>query len=256
MKAIILSLFSFFLAAIFTPQITHAQNKKVDQALNQLLDTKFMKKYIEMRNEAEKTVLDFKLVANQYDPADVKAVEQGYIATQREFDKVLIDLKADLTDPKKRKFVQKFPEMYGNGMESKLDDLGEVYAVNLVQPIRDATGNEIDGSPLLLLITELIGATSELVSKYINLKIQAKQFSDGYLQENLVEPYEFKDWDEIGSDTNNTGGYDDQYNQGTDYDQGTDYNNNNQGTDYNNGGTDTNNGGNSNDNSTNDDWDW
>ncbi len=247
MRAIILALFSFFLVATFTPQITHAQNKKVDQALNQLLDTKFMKKYIEMRNEAEKTVLDFKLVADQYDPADVKAVEQGYVTTQREFDRVLIDLKADLTDPKKRKFVQKFPEMYGNGMEGKLDDLSDVYAENLIQPIRDATGSEIDGSPLLLLITELIGATSELVSKYINLKIQAKQFSDGYLQENLVEPYEFKDWNEIGSDPNNTGGYDDQYNNGTDY---------NNDTDYNNGGTDNNNEGNSNDNSTNDDWDW
>lgn len=241
-------MFSLFLVATITPNTAYAQKKKVDEALNQFLDTKFMKKYIEMRNEAERTVSDFKQKSSLYEPADVKSVEQGYAATQREFDKVLLDIKQDLTDRKKRKFIEEFPEMYANNMSSQLDDLNDFYAENFQQRLRDATGDEIDGSPLLLLITELIGATSELVGKYVALKIQSKKFTDGYLQENLVEPYEFKDWDDIGSDQNsgdyNQGGYDQGgYDQGG-YDQGGYDNTDNTGSDQNNNNTDT------------DDWDW
>ncbi len=246
MRAIIFALFSLFFVATLTPNTAYAQNKKVDEALNQFLDTKFMKKYIEMRNEAEQTVLNFKQQASLYPPADVKTVEQGYARTQREFDKILLDIKQDLTDRKKRKFIEEFPEMYANNMSSQLDDLNDFYAENFQQPLRDVTGDQIDGSPLLLLITELIGATSELVGKYVALKIQSKKFTDGYLQENLVEPYEFKDWNDIGTNTDN-GGFDNGgFDQGGGFDnggfdQGT-------GTDQggNQGGTDTNT----------DDWDW
>ncbi|MGB1242266.1 MAG: hypothetical protein ACPG49_07085 [Chitinophagales bacterium] len=244
MRAVILAMFSLFLVATITPNTAYAQKKKVDEALNQFLDTKFMKKYIEMRNEAERTVADFKQKSSLYDLADVKSVEQGYAATQREFDKVLLDIKKDLTERKKRKFIEEFPEMYANNMSSQLDDLNDFYAENFQQRLRDATGDEVDGSPLLLLITELIGATSELVSKYVALKIQSKKFTDGYLQENLVEPYEFKDWDDIGSDTSNSGDYD----QGG-YDQGG----------YDQGGYDNTGGGDQNNNDTDtntDDWDW
>lgn len=242
MRAIIFALFSLFLVATLTPNTAYAQNKKVDEALNQFLDTKFMKKYIEMRNEAERTVANFKQQADLYSPADVKTVEQGYTLTQREFDKILFSVKQDLTDRKKRKFIEEFPEMYAQGMSSQLDDLNDFYAENFQQPLRDVTGNEIDGSPLVLLITELIGATSELVGKYVALKIQSKKFTDGYLEENLVEPYEFKDWDEIGTNTDQ-GGYDQGgYDQGG-YDQGGyDQGGNDQGGDQ--GGSDT------------DDWDW
>ncbi|MFK7906530.1 MAG: hypothetical protein AB8B69_15475 [Chitinophagales bacterium] len=251
MRAIIFALFSLFLVAAITPNSAYAQKKKVDEALNQFLDTDFMKKYIEMRNEAERTVIDFKQKADLYDPADVKTVEHGYDLTQREFDKVLYDIKKDLTDSKKRKFVQKFPEMYGNNMESKLDDLNDFYAENFQQPLRDVTGDEIDGSPLLLLITELIGATSQLVSKYLSLKVQSKQFTDGYLQENFVDPYEFKDWNEIGSDTNSTDPYNNtDPNNGYDTNSTDPYNN----TTPSNDGYDNNTNDNS--NSTNDDWDW
>lgn len=252
MRAIIFALFSLFLVAAITPNSAYAQKKKVDEALNQFLDTDFMKKYIEMRNEAERTVLDFKQKADLYEPADVKTVEQGYNLTQREFDKVLYDIKKDLTDSKKRKFVQKFPEMYGNNMESKLDDLNDFYAENFQQPLRDVTGDEIDGSPLLLLITELIGATSELVSKYLSLKVQSKQFTDGYLQENFVDPYEFKDWNDIGSDTSSDG-----YDQNsTDPYNNTDPNNGGYDDTYNNDNSGYDNNTNDNSNSTNDDWDW
>ncbi|MEZ4887670.1 MAG: hypothetical protein R3E32_23250 [Chitinophagales bacterium] len=253
MRAIIFALFSLFLVITFTTTPTYAQKKKVDEALDQFLDTKFMKKYIEMRDEAERTVMEFKQKADLYNPADVKTVEQGYARTQREFDKVLYEIKKDLTDPKKRKFVEKFPEMYGNNMEVQLDNLNDFYAENFQQPLRDVTGDEIDGNPLLLLITELIGATSELVGKYLSLKVQSKQFTDGYLQENFVDPYEFKDWNEIGTDTNN-GGFDqngtDQYNQNQGgYDNTGGYDQNG-GSDYNN----TNDNSNTNTNDT--DWDW
>ena len=208
---------------------TQAQ-EKVDEALRGFLQTPFMTRFQDMRSEAEATVRSFKQEQNRYRPQDVARVQVAYDQTARRFNMVLENIKSDFLNSEKMKFIAKFPETYSQGMELELYRLSDFYAQNFQQALSDVTGSSVDGSPLVLILAELIGLTKGLVGHLNELKRQSRLYTEASLNRFLVQPYRFPSWQEIQVDgsytpqstyndpynTGNTGGYNQQpYNTNT-----------------------------------------
>ena len=202
---------------------TQAQ-EKVDEALRGFLQTPFMTRFQDMRSEAEATVRSFKQEQNRYRPQDVARVQVAYDQTARRFNMVLENIKSDFLNSEKMKFIAKFPETYSQGMELELYRLSDFYAQNFQQALSDVTGSSVYGSPLVLILAELIGLTKGLVGHLNELKRQSRLYTEASLNRFLVQPYRFPSWQEIQVDgsytpqstyndpynTGNTGGYNQQ----------------------------------------------
>ncbi|PHN03243.1 hypothetical protein [Flavilitoribacter nigricans] len=189
-----------------------AQPNKVDGALHSFLNSDFMVKMNDMKIEAEAAVRAFKQQSTNLDPNDVKKVRVGYDQTAARFNQVLTNIKADFLNPKKLKFISKFPDDYLKGLELELYQLSDFYAVNFQQPLADAQAENVDGGAVFLIISELIGLTKGLFTYFGQIRQNSRQYNEAYLQQHFYKPYRMRLWDEV-----NQGGFD-SYNN---------YNNNN-----------------------------
>ncbi len=185
------------LLALFCSLAAAAQPGKVEGPLNEFVNTDFMRKFLDMRIEAENTVRRFKKQAPDLDPEPVRKVQTGYEQTAVRFNSLLENIKNDFLDKKKLKFISQYPEDYIKGLEHDLDELSEFYAVQFQQPLADATAHQIDGSPALLLIVELVGLTKGLIDYFGKLRKASRRYNEAYLQEHLILPYRFPAWREI-----------------------------------------------------------
>lgn len=180
-----------------------AQPSKVDGALHSFLNSEFMVKMNDMKIEAEAAVRTFKQQSANLDPEAVKRVRVGYDQTAARFNQVLTNIKADFMNPKKLKFVSKYPDDYLKGLELELYQLSDFYAVNFQQPLQDAQPENVDGGAVFLLVSELIGLTKGLFTYFGQIKQNSRQYNEAYLQQHFFKPYRMKLWDEV-----NQGGFD------------------------------------------------
>lgn len=183
--------------------VLSAQQNKVDDALLSFLNSEFMVKMNDMKIEAEAAVRTFKQQSMSLDPNAVKKVRIGYDQTATRFNQVLTNIKADFLNPKKLKFISKFPDDYLKGLELELYQLSDFYAVNFQQPLADAQAANVDGGAVFLIISELIGLTKGLFTYFGQIRQNARQYNEAYLQQHFYKPYRMRLWDEV-----NQGGYD------------------------------------------------
>jgi hypothetical protein len=181
-----------------SPLSLKSQNSKLEGPLHEFLNSGFMLKFKDMKIEGEAAVRRFKLQAPQIDPENVQRVQAGYEQSAFRFNQLLNNIKADYLNPKKLKYIGDFPGDYQRSLELELHQLSEFYAVHFLQPLADATGEDIDGSPAILLVIELAGLARGLVNHFIQAKQQARRFNEAHLQQHLVQPFRFRTWDEIG----------------------------------------------------------
>lgn len=198
MKTIIPFLTAMIL--LLSNQIFAQNNGKMDGALNGFLNTEFMIKLKDMKIEAEVSVQNFKKVSGTLKPEAVRKVQTGYDQTAYRCNQLLTNIKNDFLNPKKLKFIQKFPDSYIKGLELELYQLSDFYAVNFQQPLADATGNQMDGGALLLILTELVSVTKGIVGYFGQIKRDARQYNESYLQQHLVKPFSFRYWNEINAE--------------------------------------------------------
>lgn len=189
-----------------------AQPTKVDGALQSFLNSEFMVKMNDMKIEAEAAVRTFKQQSMNLDPNDVKKVRVGYDQTAARFNQVLTNIKADFMNPKKLKFISKFPDDYLKGLELELYQLSDFYAVNFQQPLADAQAENVDGGAVFLIISELIGLTKGLFTYFGQIKQNSRQYNEAYLQQHFYKPYRMRLWDEV-----NQGGFDSYNNYNNNY---------------------------------------
>lgn len=238
MKAKIFSTL-ILMALIFSTM--NAQNNKIDGALAGFLRTPFMQKFKDLKTEAETTVKHFKQISGQYPQMEVRKVERGYMLTADRANGLLKSIIQDFTNPKTMKGISKFPESYAKGLELDIYQLSDFYAQNFQQPLADVTGNQVDGSPILIVLAQLVGMTKNMVEHINQTRIANRKYSESYLRQHLYEPYHFKAWNEIGNGgyynnqswdspqnnwNDNSGGWDQNDNSGWD-NSGWDNNNNN-----------------------------
>nr|MBX2872817.1 hypothetical protein [Saprospiraceae bacterium] len=127
----------------------------------------------------------------------VKKVRIGYDQTAARFNQVLTNIKADFLNPKKLKFISKFPDDYLKGLELELYQLTDFYALNFQQPLADAQAEELDGGAIFLLLSELIGLSKGLFSYFGQIRQNARQYNEAYLQQHFFKPNRMSAWDEI-----------------------------------------------------------
>lgn len=190
----------------------NAQPSKVDGALHSFLNSEFMVKMNDMKIEAEAAVRTFKQQSMNLDPDAVKKVRVGYDQTAARFNQVLTNIKADFMNPKKLKFISKFPDDYLKGLELELYQLSDFYAVNFQQPLADAQAEDVDGGAVFLIISELIGLTKGLFTYFGQIRQNSRQYNEAYLQQHFYKPYRMRLWDEV-----NQGGFDSYNNYNNNY---------------------------------------
>jgi hypothetical protein len=178
--------------------------KGADEAIKAFTGTEFMVKFRELRERSQNAVTEFKQIQHNYPEEDVTRVRQAYDRTATKFNDLLESIKADFLDKKKMKYITEYPDSYSKGLELELYKLSDYYSQNFQQTIREVTGDQIDGTPMILLITEIIGLTKEVVDYMVRLKRAAKQLNAESIESKLIQPNRFKAWHEIAGSSRQT----------------------------------------------------
>lgn len=193
-----------FLLTLSTCLVFNLQaQKKLNEALYQFENTAFMKQFREMKNKAKSEVIVFKQEQTKYLPRDIQNVKMVYNETARRFNKILTDIKRDFLDKGKMKYIQEFPDSYSKGLELELYKLSDFYNSQFRQTVRDVTGEETFGSPLLVLLPQLVMLSSDLIKQMQQIKKERVRFTENYLQEKWIIPNRFPYWEEVGQTNSN-----------------------------------------------------
>ncbi len=193
-------LFHLILLLLLSASAFAQPNKKVGPALSKFLNTEFMLKYRDLRIEAESAAIGVQSRKDQMKTSDIFCLRTAYDQTASRANQILEGIKQDFLNGKKLKTIAEFPEMYSDGLRYKLQDLSDFYAANFQQVLADASveqDEQIVGSAVLLLVVELIGLTKGLTNYFAEIKREARQYTEAHLQENLVQPYRWRYWDEL-----------------------------------------------------------
>lgn len=180
----------------------HAQpNKKVGPALSKFLNTSFMMKFRDLRIEAESASINVQSRKDEFKPADLMRLRSAYDQTASRANSILENIKQDFLNGKKLKSIAQFPDMYSDGLSYKLQELSDFYTANFQQVLADTQVKNVDGSAVLLLVVELISLSKGLSDYFAAIHREARQYTELHLQENLVQPYRWRYWDELSGST-------------------------------------------------------
>ncbi len=167
----------------------------VGNAIQKFKATDFMVRFSDFKNQMETDVRDFIARQNAYSQKDVRRVQMSYDKTAAKFNQIMLEIKQDFGDKEKIKMINKFPDMYSNGLKGKIDGLEDFYKANFQQTLSEVT--ESDGSALLLVLVDLIKMAGELSQHFKTLRYDKDFMSDQYLQQNLVQPNKLPTWMEL-----------------------------------------------------------
>ena len=106
----------------------------------------------------------------------------------------------------KLKYITRYPESYSAGLELEIRNLSDFYSQNFQQALADVTGSQMDGSPLLFLLFDLVKFTGGAVSHFAKIRREARLYNDTYLNRHFIYPNRFKTWRELSQ-----GGLNDPY---------------------------------------------
>lgn len=170
---------------------------QVRKALNTFLGTEFFDEFTTARDRAEDAVLQFQTIQHRYSDQEVQIIIDSYNSSAEYFNRTLYNIKDDLLDKNKRKYIIAYPDSYSKQVETDLRRAQEYYQNTFQKEIVQLTAGEITGFAFIAMIPELI--------KYIKLGIQAIQkiknefnkMNEAILDKYLIEEYRFHTWDEI-----------------------------------------------------------
>lgn len=175
----------------------NAKSVAVGNAIQKFKTSDFMVRFSDFKNQMETDARDFIARQNTYSVKDVRRVQMAYDKTAAKFNQIMLEIKQDFMDKDKVKLINKYPDMYANGLKGKIDGLEDFYKANFQQTLSDVT--EKDGSALLLVLVDLIKAAGELSQHFKTLKYEKEYMSDQYIQQNLVAPNRLPSWTELSS---------------------------------------------------------
>ena len=176
------------------------QSLSVSNAIQKFKTSEFMVRFNDFKTQMETDVRDFIGRQNSYSVKDVRRVQISYDKTAAQFNKIMLEIKQDFMDKEKVKMINKFPDMYTNGLKGKIDGLEDFYRANFNQTLESVT--ESGGSALLLAtLLELIKAAGDLSQHFKTLKFEKEYMNDQYIQQNLVEPNKLPTWAQILANT-------------------------------------------------------
>ena len=246
-----LSMFFFFVqTTAFSQQPTGSDQKtqvQVNNAILKFKQTDFMLKFGDFKFHMESSAKNFISQQSKYKQDDVRKVQYAYEKTAARFNLVILSIKEDFLDKKKVDMINKFPDMYSDGLVGKMNELDKFYKANFQQTLNDVTNTE--GSTLILALIELIKSATDLSGYFKNMKYDKLSMSDDYIKKNLVDPVTFTTWADLVANTPKN----DNSNNGNNgnNNNGNNGNNNNGNNGNNNNGNNGNNNNGNNDNTNN-----
>ena len=182
---------------ILMSETSFSQPSGVYFALNQFLNTDFFREYNELRDRAERSVRDFKMIQNRYSEEDIQNVADAYNASAESFNRVLENIKIDLLHREKRKYLISYPESYSKQIEADLYRAREFYANTFQKEVSRVTQGEITGVALLALLPQLIKFAEAGIGVFKRIQEEIKNFNEQMLNKYLIENNRFRSWDEI-----------------------------------------------------------
>lgn len=167
--------------------------------LNCFLNSNFIINFEQARNKASESVRDFKNLnkLEKFNEEDVERVIEAYNSSADVFNNVLYKIKEDLLDKKKRKLIINFSDDYAVQIESVLNKAKEFYANSYQREVARVTEGRITGTPLLLLLPEIIKYGKLAFELFKKIKAEMKKYNESIIEENLIIPYRFRSWNEI-----------------------------------------------------------
>jgi hypothetical protein len=202
-------LFTFIFALLLLNVLSAQPNRKLAPALGKFMNTEFMIKFHDLKLEAESAAMNVIGKEQKLKPDDFAKVRTAYNQTAQRANKILEGIKQDFLDPKKLKSIEGMPDLYSDGLKLRLIELQEFYSGHFQQTLADATADQVDGSPLLFIITELISLTRGLSSYFAQMQREARMYSEDYLNQHLVKPHRWRYWNEVQSGEGNGDHYTD-----------------------------------------------
>lgn len=184
-------------------------NKKLAPALGKFLNTEFMVKFHDLKLEAESAAMNVIAKEQKMKPDDVAKVRTAFNQTAQRANKILEGVKQDFLDPKKLKSIEAMPDLYSDGLKLRLIELQEFYSMHFQQTLADATADQVDGSALLLIVTELINLTRGLTVYFAQMQREARMYTEDYLNQHLVKPHRWRYWNEVQAGEGNGDHYTD-----------------------------------------------
>lgn len=205
-----LSIIATLLTLICFTTFSNAQTRfESDDPLNQLLNTQFMEKFMDMRVAAESTVRSFKSQQEAYSPRDIARVQVAYDRTAEKFNFVLRGIKEDLLDKKKLKYIERYPDDYAKELELDMYKLSDFYANNYQQVLADVTADQVDGSAVLVLISGILDVSFNIFGLVKNIgnlvsknKARKQYFNQERLEKVLIKPHIWTLWHEFDNQGN------------------------------------------------------
>lgn len=165
--------------------------------LRQFMDTNFMREYEKMRDESERTVRRFKRDAGRYSEDQVQYVANAYNDSAEQFNQTLYNIKGDILDKQKRRFIVLYPDDYSKQVECDLYRAKDFYSKNFQRALVEVTGDGSETSSFLLALTTLITVGQGAFDLFVRFKDEWKRYNEGILNKYLIEEYRFRLWDEI-----------------------------------------------------------
>ncbi len=180
---------------ILSSQFVQAQDAYV--GLRQFLNTQFMTEFIQLRESSERTLRDFKRKQSRYSSEDVRKVADAYNASAEYFNQVLYNIKADLLNKGKRKFIVLFPDDYSKQVECDLYRAKDFYTANFQKELMEVTGDDGGTSSFLTLLPALFQYGQAAFDIFQRIKDEIKKYNEAILDKYLINEYRFRLWDEV-----------------------------------------------------------
>ena len=173
------------------------ESKKLDEGLQKFMKTPFMKKYQEIKLEAESLAGTFKALAQKFDPQEVGRVRKAYNKIATKFNLQLQEIKNDFMDKKKLKLIRQHPEMYSNSLQYKLRELKDEYSQDFERVVAEITGSQSYAAIPLGAILGLIKLSIDFTNFLASANFASRQHKSDHLDRFLIEPFKFRPWDEV-----------------------------------------------------------
>lgn len=166
-------------------------------ALRSVQDTEFFTEFKELRDRAHTSVKNFKLIQDRYSEMEVSNLKNTYNASADYFNAVLYNIKADMQQRDKRKYMISYPDSYSKQVEADLYRAKEYYANTFQREITELTDGQITGSALVALLPQMLKYAQLVIQMIKEVDKQIKKMNETVLNNYLIEPYRFQKWDEI-----------------------------------------------------------
>lgn len=184
-----------FIGLFFCASSASAQDVYI--GLRQFLETNFMKEFVKTRDESERTVRRFKKSSSRYSEEQIQQVADAYNNSAEQFNQALYNIKDDILNKQKRKFIVLFPDDYSKEVECDLYRARDFYAKNFQKALVEVSGDGSETSSFLLLLPQLIQYGQSAFDIFTRFKEEWAKYNEGILNKYLIEEYRFRHWDEI-----------------------------------------------------------